>query len=70
MTAPLVNQFWLQKMLVKLKGLEIMLFTNIAYTKHQDNHDLLGSPDSLIPHSRVQSNIVWSRPPILKSLVY
>ena len=29
----------LQKTLVKFKGLEIMLFTNRAYTKHQDIHD-------------------------------
>ena len=29
----------LQKTLVKYKGLEILLFTNRAYTKHQDIHD-------------------------------
>ena len=49
-----------------------MLFTNKSYTKHQDIHDqeFLGSRDFFIPHSRVQFNIVWSRSPILKSLVY
>ena len=57
MTAPLVNQLVLgPETLVKFKGLQIMLLTNRAYTKHQDNHDQdsLGSLDSLIPHSRVQ----------------
>ena len=29
----------LQKTLVKFKGLEILLFTNRAYTKRQDIHD-------------------------------
>ena len=49
-----------------------MVFTNKSYTKDQDIRDreFLGSRDSFIPHSRVQFNIVWSRSPILKSLVY
>ena len=48
-----------------------MLFANRAYPKRQDIHDQESfNPDSFILHSRVQSNIVWSRPPILKSLVY
>ena len=40
MTAPLGNQLFLApETLVKFKGLEIMLFTNRVYTKHQDIHD-------------------------------
>ena len=40
-----------------------MLFTNRAYTKHQDIHDKesLRKSGFLTPHSRVQSNIVWSQ---------
>ena len=34
------------------------------------NNILLGRWDSSIPHSRVQSNIVWSQTPIMKCLVY
>ena len=49
-----------------------MLFKNRVYIKHQDiqDHESLRSRDSHIPHSIVQPNIVWSRHPILKSLVY
>ena len=64
MTAPLRNQLVLApETLVKFKGQEIMLFTNRTYTKHQDIHDQesFRKSDSFIPHSRVQSNIVWSR---------
>ena len=41
----------LQKTLEKFKGLEIMLFTNRAYTKNQDIHDQesFRKSDSFIP---------------------
>ena len=38
-----------------------MLFTNRAYTKHQDIHDQESLSGFLTPFSRVQSNIVWSQ---------
>ena len=62
----------LQETLVKFKEqaimyLQIELIPNI---KRSMIKNLLGSLDTLIPHSRVQSNTETSRPPILKSLVY
>ena len=48
-----------------------MLFTNRAYTKHRDIHDQESFRKSVFLYSALQSpesNIVWSRPPILKSL--
>ena len=67
-----IIQAELQKTLVKFKGQAIMLFTLelIPNIKISVIKNLLGSRDALIPHSSVQSNIAWSRPPILKSLVY
>ena len=50
----------------------VMLFTNRAYTKHQDIHDQesFGKSGFLYSALRVQSNFSWSWPLILKSLVY
>ena len=47
-----------------------MLFTNRAYTKHQDIHDQESFRKSGLLYSAFQSpiHIAWSRPPILKSL--
>ena len=74
MTAPLRNQLVLAPENVgKLQRpgnnviLQIEVIPNIKITMIKN---LLGSLDSFIPHSRLRSNIVWSRPPILKSLVY
>ena len=41
-----------------------MLFTSRDYTEISMIKTLLGHRDSFIPHSRVQYNFVWSRPPI------
>ena len=49
----------LQKTLVKFKGLEIMLFTNRAYTKHQDIHDQESFRKSGFLYSALQSPIQY-----------
>ena len=49
----------LQKTLVKFKGLEIMLFTNRAYTKHQDIHDQQSFRESGFLYSALQSPIQY-----------
>ena len=49
----------LQKTLVKLKGLEIMLSTNRAYTKHQDIHDQESFRNSGFLYSTLQSPIQY-----------
>ena len=49
----------LQKMLVKFKGLEIMLFTDRAYTKHQDIHDQESFRKSTFLYSALQSPIQY-----------
>ena len=68
MTAPLRNQLVLAPENVgKIQRPGIELIPNIKISMITN---LLASRYSFIPHSRVQSKIVWSRPPILKSLVY
>ena len=47
----------LQETLVKFKGLEIMLFTNRAHTKHQDIHDQESFRKSGFLYSALQSPI-------------
>ena len=49
----------LQKTLVKFKGLEIMLFTNRASTKHQDIHDQESFRKSGFLYSAFQSPIQY-----------
>ena len=44
--------------MITISSLEIELIPNIKITMIKN---LLGSLDSLIPHSSVRSNIVWSR---------
>jgi len=55
-----------QKRLVKYCYLQIELLPNIKISMIKNSFRKSGS---FIPHSRVQSNFVWSRPPLLKSLV-
>ena len=58
MTAPLRNQLVLApETMIKFKGQEIMLFTNRAYTKHQDIHDQQSSSGFL--YSALQSPIQY-----------
>ena len=60
MTAPLGNQLFLApETLVKFKGLEIMLFTNRVYTKHQDIHDQESFRKSGFFYSALQSPIQY-----------
>ena len=49
----------LQKTLVKFKGLEIILFTNGAYTKHQDIHDQESFRKSGFLYSALKSPIQY-----------
>ena len=49
----------LQIKLVKFKGQAIMLFTNRAYTKHQDIHDQESFRKSGFPYSALQSPIQY-----------
>ena len=49
----------LQETLVKYKGLEIMLFTNRAYTKHQDIHDQDSLRKSEFLYSALQGSIQY-----------
>ena len=49
----------LQKTLVKFKALEIMLFTNRTYAKHQDIHDQESFRKSGFPYSALQSPIQY-----------
>ena len=74
MTAPLGNQLVLAPENVgkiQRTGYNVILqIEHIPNIKISMIKNLFGSRDSFIPHSRVQSNIVWSRPPIWKSLVY
>ena len=48
-----------QKTLVEFKGLEIMLFTYRAYTKHQDIHDQESLKRSAFLYSALQSSIQY-----------
>ena len=60
MIAPLGNQLVLApEKLVKFKGLEIMLFTNRAYTKHQDTHDQESAKKSGSLYSALQNPIQY-----------
>ena len=45
--------------LVKFKGLEVMLFTNRAYIKHQDIHDQESFRQSGFLYSALQSPIQY-----------
>ena len=47
----------LQKTLVKFKGLEIILFTNRTYPKHQDIHDQESFRNSGFVYSALQNPI-------------
>ena len=49
----------LQKTLVKFKGLEIMLFTSTAYTKHEDINDQESFRKSVFLYSALQSPIQY-----------
>ena len=49
----------LKKALVKFKGLEIMLFTNRAYTKHEDIHDQESFRKSGFLYSALQNPIQY-----------
>ena len=60
MTAPLRNQLVLAPENVgKIHGLEIMLFTNRAYTKHQDIHDQESFRKSVFLYSALLSPIQY-----------
>ena len=56
----------------EFKGLEIMLLINRAYAKHQGIYDRVSFRKLGFLYSALQSptTLLWSRPPILKSLVY